>query len=39
MGYDDYKYGRYLSSNQETRWATVEEIKNKAFYNCKNFLE
>ncbi len=32
MGCDDYKYGRYLSSNQETRWATVEEIKNSGRY-------
>lgn len=29
---DDYKYGRYISRNQETRWATVDEIKNSGTY-------
>lgn len=28
MSYDNYKFGSYLNSNQETRWATVEEIQN-----------
>lgn len=29
---DDFKYNSYLLSNQETRWATVDEIKNSAAY-------
>ncbi len=28
MGYDIYKYGQYVDSSQETRWATIDEIKN-----------
>lgn len=32
MGYEDYKYSSYLINNQETRWATVDEIKNSGTY-------
>lgn len=32
MGYEDYKYSSYLINNQETRWATVDEIKNSGRY-------
>lgn len=28
MNSDNYKFGRYVNSNQETRWATIDEIKN-----------
>ncbi len=28
MSAHHYKYGRYINSNQETRWATTDEIKN-----------
>lgn len=28
MNNETYKYGRYLNSNQETRWATIEEMQN-----------
>ncbi len=28
MNTDNYKFGRYVNSNQETRWATIDEIKN-----------
>ena len=27
-----YKLGKYQSINQETRWATVEEIKRSSTY-------
>ena len=27
MEHERYKYGRYVSTNQETRWATQEEIR------------
>ena len=27
MNNEKYKYNRYLTSNQETRWATIEEIQ------------
>lgn len=27
MEHERYKYGRYISTNQETRWATQEEIR------------
>lgn len=29
---NDYKYGRYLNTNQETRWATTEEIRRSGTY-------
>lgn len=32
MSSDNYKYNRYVNSNQETRWATVDEIKNSGAY-------
>ncbi len=32
MSNDNYKFGRHLSGNQETRWATVEEIQNSGRY-------
>ncbi|MBQ8915179.1 MAG: type IV secretory system conjugative DNA transfer family protein, partial [Clostridia bacterium] len=32
MNYDSYKYGRYIDTNQETRWATQDEIKNSGAY-------
>lgn len=32
MGYEDYKYSSYLINNQETRWATVDEIKSSGTY-------
>ena len=28
MNSDNYKFGRYVSSKQETRWATIDEIKD-----------
>ena len=28
MNTDNYKFGRYVNSNQETRWATIDEIRN-----------
>lgn len=28
MNYERYKYSRYMPSNQESRWATIEEIQN-----------
>lgn len=28
----NYKYGRYVNSNQETRWATTEEIQKSGTY-------
>ena len=28
----DYKYGKYLNTNQETRWATTEEIRRSGTY-------
>ena len=31
-GKDSYKYGQYYSQNQETRWATIDEIKNASSY-------
>jgi hypothetical protein len=27
-----YKYGRYINPNQETRWATTEEIQRSGTY-------
>ena len=27
MSSNVYKYGKYISRDQETRWATVEEIR------------
>ncbi len=32
MMYDSHKYGKYINNNQETRWATVEEIQNAGEY-------
>ena len=32
MGYEDFKYSSYLVNNQETRWATTDEIKNSGAY-------
>lgn len=29
---DTYKYSQYIHRNQETRWATVDEIKNSGTY-------
>ena len=29
---DTYKYGRYINKNQETRWATTEEIEAAGTY-------
>ena len=29
---DSYKYSQFIKGNQETRWATVEEIKNSGTY-------
>ena len=29
---ENYRYKRYIHANQETRWATVEEIKNSGAY-------
>ncbi len=32
MNNDGYKYGRYVDLNQESRWATIDEIKNAGTY-------
>lgn len=32
MSSENYKYGRYVPSNQESRWATIEEIQNSGTY-------
>lgn len=32
MAIDYYKYGKYISYNQESRWATVDEIKSAGSY-------
>ncbi len=32
MSNDTYKFGRYVNSNQESRWATKEEIQNSGSY-------
>lgn len=32
MNYESYKFGKYLNNNQETRWATIEEIQNAGTY-------
>ena len=29
---DTYKYSQYIKRNQETRWATIDEIKNSGTY-------
>ena len=29
---NNYKYGRYINPNQETRWATTEEIQRASTY-------
>ncbi len=32
MNSNNYKYGRYINKNQETRWATTEEIQKSGTY-------
>lgn len=32
MNSENYKFGRYVYSNQETRWATIDEIKDSGVY-------
>ncbi|MBR2043036.1 MAG: type IV secretory system conjugative DNA transfer family protein [Clostridia bacterium] len=32
MSKENYKFGRYISTNQEARWATVDEIKASSRY-------
>ncbi len=32
MNNENYKVGKYIKTNQETRWATVDEIKNAGTY-------
>ena len=32
MSSSTYKYGKYISHDQETRWATVEEIRRSGTY-------
>lgn len=32
MSGENYKYNRYVNSNQETRWATVEEMQSAGSY-------
>ncbi len=32
MSYDNHRFGRYITTNQETRWATVEEIRRAGTY-------
>ena len=32
MNYENYKFGKYIDTNQETRWATLEEIKSVSSY-------
>ncbi len=32
MAYEDYKYSSYLTDNQETRWATIDEIRGAGTY-------
>ena len=32
MSGDTYKYAKYVNSNQETRWATIDEIRNSSTY-------
>ena len=32
MSGDNYKYAKYVNSNQETRWATLDEIRNSGVY-------
>ncbi len=32
MRENNHKYGRYINQNQETRWATIEEIKKVGTY-------
>ncbi len=34
MSIESYKYGRYITANQETRWATIEEIQNAGTRIC-----
>ena len=32
MNSDNYKIGRYINNNNETRWATIREIQNAGSY-------
>ncbi len=32
MNGDSYKIGRYIAANQESRWATIEEIQNAGLH-------
>ncbi len=32
MVYEDFKYSSYLTDNQETRWATIDEIRGSGTY-------
>lgn len=32
MSSENYKFGKYINSNQETRWATTDEIKRSGCY-------
>ena len=32
MNHERYKYSRYMPSNQESRWATIDEIQNASTY-------
>lgn len=32
MNNESYKFGRHVNNNQETRWATIEEIQNSGTY-------
>lgn len=32
MNNDSYKFGRHVNNNQESRWATIEEIQNSGSY-------
>lgn len=32
MHNDRYKFGRYVTSNQESRWATIDEIRNSGTF-------
>jgi len=32
MSFDDHRFGRYKNVNQETRWATVDEIRQAGTY-------
>ena len=32
MNNDRYKFGRYENTNQETRWATIDEMRNASSF-------